>query len=95
MLSKIKAKPTGKNITGYNEIAQEAIDIILKYSLEQNLSNVDEKNKVDGWRCQILDVIPTGRPNDDSNRLISNDLFHGIKNVVFYDGYDENGKRIY
>ena len=91
MLSKIKAKPTGKNITGYNEIAQEAIDIILKYSLKQNLSNVDEKNKVDGWRCQILDVIPTGRPNDDSNRLISNDLFHGIKNVVFYDGYDENG----
>ena len=76
MLSKIKAKPTGKNITGYNEIAQEAIDIILKYSLDYNLSNVDEKNKVDGWRCQILDVIPTGRPNDDSNRLISNDLFH-------------------
>ena len=91
MLSKIKAKPTGKNITGYNEIAQEAIDIILKYSLEQNLSNVDEKNKVDGWRCQILDISPIGRPNDDSNRLISNDLFHRIKNVVFYDGCDENG----
>ena len=91
MLSKLKQKPTGKNITVYNEIAQEAIDIILKYSLEQNLSNVDEKNKVDGWRCQILNVIPIGRPNDDSNRLISNDLFHGIKNVVFYDGYDENG----
>ena len=91
MLSKLKQKPTGKNITVYNEIAQEAIDIILKYSLDYNLSNVDEKNKVDGWRCQILNVIPIGRPNDDSNRLISNDLFHGITNVVFYDGYDENG----
>ena len=91
MISKIKSIPTGKNITGYNNIATECIDVILSYSKEHNLAQVDDVKKVDGWRCQILDVIPTGRPNDNSNRIISNDLFHGIKKVVFFDGKDEDG----
>ena len=93
MLSKLKQKPTGKNITVYNEIAQEAIDIILKYSLEQNLSNVDEKNKVDGWRCQINEMIPI-KPNDgdsEYSRKRHCDLFSWNKTNVFENGFDENG----
>ena len=97
MLSKIKSKQTGKNITGYNEIAQEAIDIILKYSLEHNLSNVDEIKKYDGWRCQILNIVPLGDINHqksdreyERNRIVS--LFVPLKNNVFCDGKDEDGR---
>ena len=53
MLSKLKQKPTGKNITVYNEIAQEAIDIILKYSLDYNLSSFLFRLVLEGFLDQI------------------------------------------
>ena len=95
MLSKIKAKPTGKHITGYNAIAFDSIDVILKYSKEHNLAQVDEEKKVDGWRCHIYDIIPLMSKSHDGDseysRKLQCDLFSFQKTNVFFDGKDETG----
>ena len=92
MISTI-SNSTKKEIKLYNNIVNSCIDVILKYSKLHNLEQFDEKNKIDGWRCEIKDILPKGRPNDNSEytKKGSNNLFHGIKNVVFYDGYDKKG----
>ena len=93
MISKIKSKPTGKSITGYNKLAEESISIILPYSKEHNIGQYDEINKVDGWRCQINEMIPI-KPNDgdsEYSRKRHCDLFSWNKTNVFENGFDENG----
>ena len=95
MLSKIKAKPTGKHITVYNAIAFDSIDVILKYSKEHNLAQVDEEKKVDGWRCHIYNIIPLMSKSHDGDseysRKLQCDLFSFQKTNVFFDGKDETG----
>ena len=96
MISKIKAKPTGKNITGYNDITNEAIDVILSYTKDYNLGQHDEIDKIEGWRCQIYKVIPLGdknhqNSNSENDRKGSCNLFGRRKNNVFEDGKNEDG----
>ena len=97
MLSKIKHNPTHKNISIFNDIANECISIIVDYSKDYNIAQHDERDKIDGWRCQIDKAILFG---DKNHRLSDKEAdrkgrcnFFGLrKNNVFEDGRDENGR---
>ena len=97
MLSKIKHNPTHKNISIFNDIANECISIIVDYSKDYNIAQYDERDKIDGWRCQIDKAILFG---DKNHRLSDKEVdrkgrcnFFGLrKNNVFEDGRDENGR---
>ena len=92
MISTLYSKASDKVINLYDGMPQEATDVILSYSKEHNLAQVDEENKVDGWRCQIMDVIPVQNYADSNNtRKRTANLFSMNEKVVFYNGFDEDG----
>lgn len=96
MISKIKARETGKKNSLITEIAQKCIDVIVSYSKNYNIAQYDEKNKSDGWRCQIDKAILLGDKNHrtsdkEADRKGRCHFFGFRKNNVFEDGFDENG----
>ena len=93
MISKINGHIVNNSINLYNDIAKESVDVILSYSKNHNLAQVDEENKVDGWRCQIKEVIPSNQGNGNSEYAKKSgwNIFQLNKNNVFYNGFDEDG----
>ena len=93
MISTI-SNSTKKEIKLYNNIVNSCIDIITKYSKLHNLEQFDEKNKIDGWRCEIKDILPSNQGNGESfyaREAICN-IFQLNKNNVFFNGHDKEGK---
>lgn len=95
MISKINGKPTFKKISAFNDIASECVNVITSYSNSHNLSKVDDKNKVDGWRCHIYNIIPIMMSSHDGDseysRKMQCDLFAHQINNVFFNGKDDEG----
>ena len=93
MISTLYSKASDKVINLYDGMPQEATDVILSYSKNHNLAQVDEENKVDGWRCQIKEVIPSNQGNGNSEYAKKSgwNIFQLNKNNVFYNGFDEDG----
>lgn len=95
MVSVVKSKPTGKSFSIYSAVAQEAVDCVLGYSLEHNIAQVMEKDRRDGWRCQIHRVLPlTFKKTNgmsETNRKRQCNIFSLKNNSVYFDGYTNEG----
>ena len=91
MISKMKSKPAGKNVTIYNDVARKCIDVILSYSRKHNLGDHVEKNKIDGWRVQVKEITPPDphiKSQTEYSRKCQCNLFAKNKVNVFLNGYD-------
>ena len=95
MISTIGLEPIRKDLNVYNNLAKEAVECILKYSINHNLKSVDEENMRDGWRCQINEMIPLKFKKingmSEYNRKRQCNIFSWNKENVFYDGFNKSG----
>ena len=93
MISKINGSIVYGNKNVYSTIAQEASNIIIEYSKNHNIGSHEELNKVDGWRCQIKEIIPvkSGESMTLYSRKSHVNLFQLNKENVFFDGFNEDG----
>ena len=91
MISYLKANPTGKKIEIYDELARESIAAILPYSMEHNLEEHIEKDRVDGWRVQIK-ALTAIDPHIHSMREVDRkgqcNVFGMNSHNVFHNGFE-------
>ena len=91
MISTLKAKPTGKRIQIYDDLARKSIYSILAYSKNHNLDQYIDKNRVDGWRVQIkalTAIDPHIHSMSEVDRKGQCNVFGMNRHNVFYHGFD-------
>lgn len=91
MISTLKAKPTGRSIMIYDDLARKSIYPILAYSKSHNLKEHVEKDRVDGWRVQIkalTAIDPHIRSMSEVDRKGQCNVFGMNRHNVFYNGFD-------
>lgn len=91
MISTLKAKPTGKSIMIYDDLARKSIYPILAYSRNHNLEEYVEKDRVDGWRVQIkalTAIDPHIHSMSEVDRKGQCNVFGMNKHNVFHNGFD-------
>ena len=91
MISTVKSRPTGKDTRVFSDMALDCLDVILPYSIENNLEQFVEQDKVDGWRVQIkalTAIDPHINSMSETDRKGQGNVFGGNKHNVFYDGFE-------
>lgn len=90
MVSKIKTEPTRKGTDVFNDMALECIRVIVSYSKDKNLGKHTEKDRVDGWRVQVKELLASDPHVDSMSVYHRKNLCNvfGLNRVnVFYNGF--------
>lgn len=90
MISTVKTSPTGKETKVFSDMALECIKVIVSYSRDKNLWIYTDKDKVDGWRVQVKELLASD-PHIESMSLYHRknqcNVF-GLNRInVFYNGF--------
>ena len=93
MISYISGKIQKKNITIYSDLFNESFDIVCSYAKNNNLLKYVEKDKIDGWRCDIKEMCPIISIPGRNDEWARTSCVKVIPNVaVFLDGKDKDGR---
>jgi hypothetical protein len=85
-----------KECVKHSGFADEAMSIIMSYSIENNLDEHIEKNKIEGHRCIVNKIVLIGdirhtTSNNINDRMRFCDIFSLKNKNVFYNGFNEEG----
>ena len=91
LISTVKSRPTGKDISLFSDMAQECIEVLVPYSAKHNLYQHIEPDRLDGWRVQVKDltaIAPHIHSLSETDRKGQGNVFGGNKHNVFYNGFE-------
>lgn len=91
MISTVKSRATGKDISLFSDMAQECIEVLVPYSAKHNLHQHIEQDRVDGWRVQVKDLTaidPHIHSMSEVDRKGQCNVFGMNRHNVFYNGYE-------
>ena len=90
MISTVKPRPTGKHTKVFTDMAQDCVNVIVSYSAGKNLWMYTDKDKVDGWRVQVKELLasdPHIESMSEYHRQNQCNVFGLNKFNVFYNGF--------
>ena len=92
MVSSLNNRNEKKKLNIYSNLMNDALKYITPYALKHNFELHVDKDKIDGWRCEVKEMLPikpSYKRTDYSARQLH--IYIVPNQSIFYDGYNKEG----